>query len=59
MRLWDRLDKFSDRLFSRDDMTEIERAIAHNEARGDPIPQEWYDARARGVQRFEELNPDS
>jgi hypothetical protein len=39
-----------------DDMTEIEHAIAHNEARGDgdAIPDTWYQAAEAGVETFGE-----
>lgn len=36
----------------QDDMTEVERAIAHNEARGDPVPEEWYEKADQGVRFF-------
>lgn len=36
----------------QDDMTEIERAIAHNEARGDPVPPEWHRAANAGIGEF-------
>jgi len=39
-----------------DDQTEIERAIAHNEARGDgdAIPDAWYRAADLGLPTFDE-----
>lgn len=44
----------SDRLLGRDQMSEVDRAIAHNEARGDPVPEEWYGMSARGVWSFDD-----
>jgi hypothetical protein len=38
------------------DLSEVERAIAHNEARGDPVPAEWHVAAAAGVTTFEEMS---
>lgn len=54
MGLFDRWVEFSDHLFGRDEMSEVERAIAHLEARGDPVPDEWYGMAALGQHFFDD-----
>jgi hypothetical protein len=53
MGLFDRWCDFSDHLFGRDQMSEVDRAIAHNEARGDPVPDDWYALSDQGVPTFD------
>jgi hypothetical protein len=51
-------DRWSDRLWGRDDLSELERAIAHNEARGDgaAVPEGWRAAAEAGCETFAEAD---
>lgn len=37
-----------------DAMSEVDSAIAHNEARGDPVPDNWYALSDQGVPTFDD-----